>query len=537
MRRKVATGLLLAASVVAVAVPILAALYLAHRQSMDEESSRALTMAGEVLRRAEAAGDQAIAANRKLKATAGADPCSEDAIARMRDVDMASSYLQAVGAVKGDRLMCSSFGRHGEGIALGPVEYVSGLEARMRSSVDLGLGEGKRFLVAERDGVAVAIHPETVVDVYVDQPEMSFGVVGRDGGRVLSRRGAFDPAAEAGLHETSRDSYFDGRYLVVLRRSAAYDFDAYAAVPVAYLRARLRAFAAVLVPIGMLVAAATGFAFFYLARQQASLPAVLRGALRRREFVLHYQPIVELRTRRTVGAEALLRWPQDDGTSIRPDMFIPAAEDCGVIRQISGYVLEEVAADAVRLLKDWPDGYISINLSSGDLHSHAVVDALRRLLETPGIRPRNLLIEVTEHSFVDPEIARRVIHEIRALGIAVAIDDFGTGFSSLSYLTQLETDYLKIDRVFVETVGTDSVTGKVALHIIHVAQSLGLKVIGEGVETEAQAAFLAEHGVEYAQGWLFARPMPLEELREYVMANALAAAPSGLDERRQVPAA
>jgi sensor c-di-GMP phosphodiesterase-like protein len=518
MRRKIASRLWWVAGAVAVAAPILAALYLAHSRSMDQEARQASTMAGEVLRRVEAAGDQAVGALVRLQALPRDAPCSDAAIERMRDIDLASSYLQAVGHVEGGRLACSSLSPHGDGIALGPVSSTSARGTKVRPSVDLGLGAGKRFLVLEEDGFAVAVHPEAFTDVFVENADLSLGVVGRSTGLVLASRGAFDPRPEKRLRGTRKQAYFNGRHLVAVRHSQAYDVVTYAAMPVAHLRRQLYASAALLVPIGLLAAAAIAFAWIRVARQQASLPAVLRGALARGEFALHYQPIVELGTQRVVGVEALVRWPQADGSYIRPDVFIPVAEDCEMIRGVTDFVLRQVAEDAGRVLAGWPDGYISINLSSADLHDGAL-DALRRLTDSAGMRPQNLVVEVTEHSMLDFENARRVIHDVRALGIRVAIDDFGTGFSGLSYLTRLETDFLKIDKAFIETVGTDSVTSQVAPHIVRIAQSLGLETIGEGVETDVQAAFLQEHGVRYAQGWLFGKAMPVEALVEYLAAK------------------
>ncbi len=146
------------------------------------------------------------------------------------------------------------------------------------------------------------------------------------------------------------------------------------------------------------------------------------------------------------------------------------------------------------------------------MHSDDVVEWLRRLVTTPGVAPYNIVVEITEHSFIDPVSANQIINQIHALGIRVAIDDFGTGFSSLSQLTTLNADYLKIDKVFVDAIGTDSVTSEVILHIIDMAKSLNLTLISEGVETRAQADFLREHGVVFAQGWLFSQAKSLAEL-------------------------
>jgi sensor c-di-GMP phosphodiesterase-like protein len=175
-------------------------------------------------------------------------------------------------------------------------------------------------------------------------------------------------------------------------------------------------------------------------------------------------------------------------------------------------VLAQVAIDGPQFSRLHPGACISVNLSSVDFCSNDVVDRLRRLVATPGIAPYNLVVEMTEHFFVDPANADQTISQIRALGVRVAIDDFGTGFSSLSHLHNLHADYLKIDKVFVDAIGTGSVTSEVVLHIIDMARSLNLTLVSEGVETQAQADFLRERGVIYAQGWLFSKAMPLADL-------------------------
>ncbi|MCB1577311.1 MAG: EAL domain-containing protein [Xanthomonadales bacterium] len=510
--------MVLAIGILGVALPLFAALHIALRQSKDDAINFARTMAVELVRRFDAAGEQAMSANQRLKKFVDADPCSDARLQLMREIGLSSSYLEVVGYVADGRLICSSLGRHGDGIPLGPMHYVSARGAIVRTSVDLGLHQGERFLVLEREHCAAALHIEMLTDIFMDRDDVGLGLLGQRGTQLMSSRGPFHPDWIPRLAGARSVAQLDDRYLLVTQPSTKFDAIAYVAIPAAYLRERLISAAMILAPLAIILGTAITVGVLRIARQRFSMIAVLRTALRRRELILHYQPIVELASRRVVGVEALLRWPLRGGRGFGPDLFVPLAEHGGLAPQLTRYVLGCVAADAPRLLEELPDCYVSVNLASSDLHSEAILDALRLLLSDSGMRPSNLLIEATEHSFLDAGRARPIVAAIRDMGVRVAIDDFGTGYSSLSHLANLQIDLLKIDKVFVDAVGTDSVTSQVALHIIDIAETLGMKIIAEGVETELQARFLRDHGVQFAQGWLFHRAMPLEELIETLAA-------------------
>jgi sensor c-di-GMP phosphodiesterase-like protein len=510
MHNRVATTIALAMCVLAVAVPIAASLYLAQRQSMQEASDQATTLASQVMQRTDAAGEQAMEAYGRLRDSIITGACNDAKRAQMRRVVMDYSYLQAIGYISHDRIVCSAIGPSGDGVNLGPPSYISTLG--MRVHVSAALSGSKRFLVMEKDGFAAAVHPESLLDVSTGIADLSLGVFSRSAKLAWSHRGTLDPKWMASLGAEPHVVFFDGKHLVAIQASDKFDLAAYVAIPLANLQTRLRSFLTILLPIGLVLGVMMAAAILFLARQRVSLPAVLRAALKRKEFVLHYQPIVELANGRMVGAEALLRWPANKQIGMHPALFIQAAEDCGLIRRFTEYVLAQVAIDGPRYFSQHPGAYISVNLSSTDLRSDEVIEWLRRLVATAGIAPYNIVVEVTEHSFVEPASANRVIGKIRDMGIRVAIDDFGTGFSSLSHLTNLSADYLKIDKVFVDAIGTDSVTSEVVLHIIKMARSLNLILISEGVETQTQADFLRAQGVTFAQGWLFNKAQPLAEL-------------------------
>ncbi len=260
------------------------------------------------------------------------------------------------------------------------------------------------------------------------------------------------------------------------------------------------------------------FQFFSSAMNRATherllLEGRLSQALEREEFELYLQPQVAIDSGRILGAEALLRWHHPELGMISPDRFIPIAEESGLILPLGDWVLRRGA----QLLAGWRErglGHLrlAINLSARQCRGSSLLPLLDRLLADHGIAPALLELEITESAAMqDPESSRVLLRELRARGIKVAIDDFGTGYSSLSYLKVFELDRLKIDRSFVKDIETDPNDAVIVSATIALAHSLGLEVIAEGVETEAQRAFLSSKGCETAQGYLFAKPMPAEQ--------------------------
>lgn len=484
----------------AIAAPIVFTLYQAQKLGMDAESAHALAYAQDVLRRSENTASQITAGFERLLES-GYAPCSDQQIELMRQIDLSSSYIQTIGYTEKNRLMCSSLGRHGEGLPLGPIDARSAKGASTRANVSFDFAPGTNFIVTERDGYAAIIHKELPIDATTGRADTNLAVFSRVNDMILSSRGNI----KTNWIETTRDqnsvAFRDGEYIVAVVRSERYFIGAVAAIPVAYLMKEVRATCMRLVPIGLIGGIILALAVMYLARQQLALPAVIRGALRRNEFFLLYQPVVDLRTGRWVGAEALIRWRRSNGEMIRPDLFIKAAEEAGIIQRITQRVLEIVERDAWDLFRRYPHFHLGINLSPQDLHDKSTVQFVQGLARRLKVEPRSLMVEATERGFIKPDIAREVVKQMRADGISVAIDDFGTGYSSLSYLETFELDYLKIDKSFVDTIGSDAATSQVIPHIIEMAKALGLEMIAEGVETEEQAQYLRDHGVEFAQGW------------------------------------
>jgi sensor c-di-GMP phosphodiesterase-like protein len=517
-----ATGVVIASVVgaVAIAAPILISVRLAWEQSLTGEKSRALSYARDVMRRSEETASQFGQAIDKLNHD-HLPPCSPGEIDLMRQIDLNSSYIQAVGRTAGDSLVCTSLDTP-KPIPIGPPQLVTENRVTERNDIQIAITGTHPLSVLSRDGVAILVDPGLVVDTPTEGPGISIAVYvpTSPGQRFIASRGTgLRPEWLKAIPKGSEISFVDGGYVISVVRSAHLDIAVIAAVPELYADKLARQFAAIFVPIGLLCGAGLAWAVMYISRIGLSMPKVLSGAARRREFFVEYQPVVDLATKRWIGAEALVRWRRVDGRIVRPDYFIPIAEESGVITRITACVGEIVAADLPRLLRIDREFFVAINLSAPDLRSPETAELFRRMLSSSKAQPKNLACEATERGFLQGTETREILDALRKQGIVVAIDDFGTGYSSLSCLESLGLDVIKIDKSFVETINTDGATSQVVPHIIDMAHTLKLLITAEGVETEAQAEFLCSRGVHFAQGWLFAKPMPIGLLCEMLGAQ------------------
>jgi diguanylate cyclase (GGDEF)-like protein/PAS domain S-box-containing protein len=244
----------------------------------------------------------------------------------------------------------------------------------------------------------------------------------------------------------------------------------------------------------------------------------LRHAVVRGELRLHYQPVVELETGRVVGVEALLRWQHPVHGLVSPDAFIGVAEESGLIVPVGRWVLSE----ACRQVAKWQRATglplrLSVNISARQLQAPRLAEHVARTLRSTGVRPNDLVLEITESMLVDD--AERTIaklHLLRELGVRLAIDDFGTGYSSLNYLRRLPVDVLKIDRSFVQGIGTESELAALTGAIVGIGRDLGLDTVAEGIEEQSQLDALRAMGCALGQGYLFAKALPADELADFL---------------------
>jgi diguanylate cyclase (GGDEF)-like protein/PAS domain S-box-containing protein len=256
-------------------------------------------------------------------------------------------------------------------------------------------------------------------------------------------------------------------------------------------------------------------------KDNLEIEADLRQALGRGEFEVHYQPVVELASGAVAGAETLLRWRHPERGLVPPAEFIPVAEDNGTIHPIGEWVLEQSLTQLKTWLEHHPGLHLGINLSPRQLESPQFLTTFARILGVSGVPHDAVMLELTEtYLMQDVERAARDLRRFAGLGVKIAIDDFGTGYSSLKYLQHLPITHLKVDRSFIHRIVRDERSRVLVEAIQLLADKLELKVIAEGVETQAQADFLSGTGCRWAQGYLFERPMPGPAFDELLLRRA-----------------
>jgi diguanylate cyclase (GGDEF)-like protein/PAS domain S-box-containing protein len=252
-----------------------------------------------------------------------------------------------------------------------------------------------------------------------------------------------------------------------------------------------------------------------------SLERSLHHAFERNEFVIHYQPMIEVGTRRVVGAEALIRWVSPEFGLMMPDSFVPVAEETGLIVPLGEWVLRTACAQ----MRTWhraghTDLNVAVNLSARQFQQRDLTSTIERILDETGLPPSSLDIEITESTAMhNAEMSLAILTRIKQMGVHISIDDFGTGYSSLAYLKLFPIDTVKIDQHFVRDLAEQPMDGAIVSAVISMARALKLRVVAEGVETEQQLEFLRRQHCETIQGFLCSRPLPAEEFEAVLAAR------------------
>lgn len=483
-----------------------------QRAQVDEYSRRALV-------RAELVTAEAEAALRTLASDAST-PCTPGHLQAMRRVEEQYRYIRNVAWADGERIQCSS-SRDLAGSALPAAQwtYNDGFSAW---STEVGKrGNEMRMLNIRYGNHIVVVDPRFYLDIVPLNDTIELALLESLDGAIVTRWSHADAALmRAALFRAPATSFFDQRYYVV-DRSQRYPLAVVAYEPADRVRPDLAAQIKLLVVPALLASAlATWLVRRWRRKLRTPRHALLEG-IRQRQFAAWFQPLVDLRTGRCVGAEALVRWTLADGTVVAPDTFISMAESLGLIQPITDLVIQSVFSGAGPLLARRRDLHISINVTRDDLVSSRFLHTLKACSARFDVRADQIWFECIERAFIDAQLLGPVLQSYRDAGHKVFIDDFGTGYSSLAYLHALPVDGIKIDQSFVNALTSGSEVNAIVPHIIGIAHELKLAMVAEGVESEAQAVYLREHGVEFAQGWLYAKAMPATEFIHWIEENAV----------------
>ena len=461
------------------------------------------------LQRVELVARDAIEAAGQADRFAGA-VCSQAHVDAMREADLQHRYTRQILYLDGGQPLCASASATNalRSIEGPPWVELPGLRAAYRVDAAGPASRAVQFRVGRHVAVVDA---QFFIDIVPLDAQIRLGMIDTQSGNVVASWGKTDAATLQQALARHQDGQSRADHYLDVKTSPALPFAVVAYEPSEGIAGTWRELLAVGLPVALLVSAVATWLMLRWGRRLRSPKYVLLDAIRRKAFFALYQPVMALDDGRCVGAEALVRWRMPDGTVALPDRFIPMAESTGVIPAITTCMIEAVVADLGPHLAANPGLHVSINLSPDDFRAPDTLPALGTALERAGIRAQQLWIEVTERGFANDAACRKTIAAFRQAGHPILIDDFGTGYSSLAYLHDLDVDGLKIDKAFVGSMTTDAPSKSVGPHIIDMAHAHGIHMVAEGIETEAQRLALQRHGVQFGQGWLFGKAMPLAD--------------------------
>ena len=496
-------------------IPLGLSIWLAHRQAQETVIKEVNDYASWVVMRTQKVVQQAKLALNDIDQFTGT-PCSPEHLLAMRRVAFSNHYVQEMLYVNHRQPVCSSLESHSREGMLPPPERITpdGYRAWLTTQNDIGLNRIMAALGSEHH--VVMIDPLSFIDVLTfGAAPIKVSLVSMTTNRLIASSGGFNPIIWQQARQSTLTHFQQKGTRYDVRRIPELGIAIITAASLAPLEKNLHRQLLIWLPIGVLMSMLIAFLLLRVLRRLQSPHYRMRDAINAREIEVFYQPIVALESGKVVGAEALARWRQADGRFLTPDIFIPLAEQSGLMPQLTQLIIETVFSDLGSWLQRHPDQHVSINLDPDDLLSENLPVLLNTLLTRWQLSASQIALEITERGFADPKVSSPAIAGLRRAGHAIYIDDFGTGYSSLSYLQHLEVDILKIDKSFVDALEYKNVTP----HIIEMAKTLGLAMVAEGVETEGQLEWLRNHGVQFAQGWFYSKALPKETFMAWAEAN------------------
>lgn len=493
-----------------VLLPVVLALWFAHIRAMSETRTQLHSFAQLVLNKTELVIQQADLARDMAQLYQG-KMCTPAHQKSMLNIIRGRLYISELIYAQDDRFLCSTSMAPSVPYIMPTADYKRTPDVSIYYYRDTPFFSGYNMTYMQRGNYVVVINPLSYSEVMSDDPGLLWGVYDTITDTFFSASNQAHVKQFLPLVRGKASTFqLDDRFYTIVRSEKRP-----IAIIVSTTRDRVHQNfyheAALTIPFGVICSILMLLMWWRTRQQYYSPRRLLRRALEKRQLRLHYQPIIDIKNGQCVGAEALMRWPGCKGEVMSPTEFIPLAEKEGMIESITDYVVEEVFNDLGYFLSAHPQIYISINLSASDFHSSRLIALIAEKARDYSVAAQQIKVEVTERGFIDVHKMTPVIQAFRQAGYEVAFDDFGTGYSNLHNLAALNVDILKIDKSFISTLATNSTSHLIAEHIIEMAQSLHLKTIAEGVETADQMEWLLERGVQYCQGWYFAKALPPQE--------------------------
>lgn len=441
--------------------------------------------------------------------------CSDSELAHYRDLVFRSRYLKDVGRIHKGAIDCSATaGRLSQASQFKP--------AAVRADGTIAYSN---LVPVRDDGVRRA-------GLQLGTAFVVFGTNLPDAQGSMPLRLAMHPADAAALAQSGDDAtetvVRQGNLLVATYCSSAVMTCVEASVSVAAARQAEIGVAAGTAGLGCIAGTLVGFLISIFRRRQLSMDHQLRLSIEKNELQVVYQPIVNMVDGRIIGAEALARWKDRDGRPVSPDLFIKIAEQHGFVGKLTSLVFRRALSECREILTKIPDFRLDINVTAADLADPAFLPMIDAAVDQNKVSPKSVVIEVTESSTANQEVAMEAIRLLKRRGHSIYIDDFGTGYSSLSYLLYLQIDRIKIDKAFTRAIGTNSPTLAIVPQIMNMARSLNLGVVVEGVETEQQALyFTVNDQTVHGQGYLYSEPLSLDQFLQVMAPRLERATPEG----------
>lgn len=439
-------------------------------------------------------------------------PCSDQELAFFRKILFHSHYIKEIGRASGNAIACSTYlGR------VDPAQFSLPQPDYRQTDGTLGFHDIPYFRLDQAQVITVR-HDDffAVLNPYVKQMHdvlpFHWSLVSTDPRANRHIAGATNTPATL---DHNSDQWIDGSYYAT-RCSQYFQYCMTVSLTSDEMLSASRAEVNGYIAFGGLTGTLFGILISIAYRRSRSIEQQLLRAIRGDKLHLVYQPIVELESGRTVGAEALARWTDEDGFSVAPDVFVRIAEELGFVQELTRMVVLRALRDFAPILRARPEFHLAINVTATDLEDRDFLPMVDRALAQAHVAPSSLVIEITESSTARRAASMHAIRQLRQRGHRVHIDDFGTGYSSLAYLHDLDVNAIKIDRAFTKAIGTQAVTTSILPQILAMADSLNLQTIVEGIETNEQAGYFesrAEARPFLAQGWLFGHPVSVEEFR------------------------